>query len=119
VSVQDHRQLLVWTKSIELAIETYRLTRRFPRSELYALAGQMQRASTSVAANIAEGNGRAHGREYAHHLSIARGSLREVDTYGEIALGLGYLTHEELAPLRELLDHVGRMLTNLMRRIQR
>ena len=74
------------------------------------------RAAVSVPANIAERNGRTHRREYANHVSIARGSLREVETLAEIALGLQYISKEELTDFRELLDHVGRMLTRLLKR---
>jgi len=116
--VTDHRQLVVWQKGVHLALQTYRLSRRFPREETYGLTSQIRRAAVSVPANIAEGNGRTHRREYANHVSIARGSLREVETLAEIARGLGYITHEELAEFRELLDHVGRMLTRLLKRLE-
>ena len=96
-AVSDYRQLVVWQKSIELAVQTYRLSRRFPREEAYGLAAQIRRAAVSVSANIAEGNGRRHRREYVNHLSIARGSLREVETLAEIAWRLGYITAAELA----------------------
>jgi four helix bundle protein len=115
--VSDHRQLVVWQRSITLALEAYSISRRFPRQETYGLASQIRRAAVSIAANIADGNGRTHRREYAHHLSIARGSLREVETLLEIALGLGYTSEEELTTIRELLDHVGRMLTRLLKRL--
>lgn len=72
----------------------------------------------SIPSNIAEGNGRAHRREYANHVSIARGSLREVETLIEVARGLRYTSDEELAHLRELLDHVGRMLTSLLKQLR-
>lgn len=117
MSVTDHRQLIVWQKSIDLALQTYRLSKSFPREETYGLSSQIRRAAVSVPANIAEGNGRAHRREYANHVSMARGSLREVETLAEIARGLSYISDEELAAFRELLDHVGRMLTNLLKRL--
>jgi four helix bundle protein len=119
MSVSDHRQLVVWQKGIQLSLETYRISRRFPREETYGLTSQIRRAAVSVPANIAEGNGRIHRAEYAHFVSIARGSLREVDTLMEIALGLGYVNEKELANIRELLDHVGRMLTRLLKRLER
>jgi len=115
--VSDHCQLVVWQRSITLALEAYSISRRFPRQETYGLASQIRRAAVSIAANIADGNGRTHRREYAHHLSIARGSLREVETLLEIDLGLGYTSEEELTTIRELLDHVGRMLTRLLKRM--
>ena len=115
--VTDHRQLVVWQKGIDLALRTYRLSARFPREETYGLTSQIRRAAVSIPANIVEGNGRSHRREYANHVSIARGSLREVETLAEIACGLGYVQKEELAEFRELLDHVGRMLTRLVKRL--
>jgi four helix bundle protein len=118
MSVSDHRQLVVWQKGIELALETYRLSKAFPREETYGLSSQIRRAAVSVPANIAEGNGRTHRREYANHVSMARGSLREVETLAEIARGLSYISDEELAAFRELLDHVGRMLTSLLKRLE-
>jgi four helix bundle protein len=115
--VVDHRQLVVWQKGIHLALTTYRLSKRFPRDEMFGLRSQIRRAAVSIPANIAEGNGRAHRREYANHVSIARGSLREVETLAEIARALDYVEKEELAEFRELLDHVGRMLTRLLKRL--
>ena len=119
MSVSDHRQLLVWQKSVALSLETYRLSRRFPRDEVFGLTSQIRRAAVSIPSNVAEGNGRRYRTEYAQFVSIARGSLREVDTLIEIALGLGYINDEELAKVRELLDHVGRMLTRLLKRLER
>jgi four helix bundle protein len=116
--VSDHRELIVWQKGIQLALQTYRLSRRFPREEVYGLTSQIRRAAVSVPANVAEGNGRTHRREYANHVSMARGSLREVETLAEIAFGLQYISNEELAEFRELLDHVGRMLTRLLKRLE-
>lgn len=118
MSVSDHRQLVAWQKGIALSLETYRISRRFPREETYGLTSQIRRAAVSVPANLAEGNGRIHRAEYAHFVSVARGSLREVDTLIEIALGLGYLKEQELANTRELLDHLGRMLTRLLKRLE-
>lgn len=113
--VSDHRHLVVWQKGVQLALHTYRLSRRFPREETYGLTSQIRRAAVLVPANIAEGNGRTHRREYSNHVSMARGSLREVETLVEIAFGLRYISKEELAEFRELLDHLGRMLTRLLK----
>ena len=118
MTVSDHRQLIVWQKGVALALETYRISRSFPREEMYGLTSQIRRASVSIPSNIAEGNGRRHRAEYAHHVSIARGSLREVETLAEIAHGLEYIRNEELAMFRELLDHVGRMLTRLLKGLE-
>jgi four helix bundle protein len=118
MTVSDHRQLVVWQKGVALALETYRISRGFPREEIYGLTSQIRGAAVSVPSNVAEGNGRRHWAEYAHHVSIARGSLREVETLAEIAYGLEYIREEELAVFRELLDHVGRMLTRLLKGLE-
>jgi len=118
MTVSDHRQLIVWQKGVEPALQAYRISGRFPREEIYGITSQFRRAAVSVPSNIAEGNGRAHRLEYANHVSIARGSLREVETLAEIARGLEYISDEELANLRELLDYVGRMLTRLLTRLR-
>jgi four helix bundle protein len=117
--LSHHRDLAVWRQGVALALEAYRVSRRFPREETYALTSQLRRAATAIPSNVAEGNGRAHRREYANFVSMARGSLREVETLLEIACGLEYTNNEELAHMRELLDHVGRMLTNLLKQLRR
>ena len=76
----SYRELLVWQKAMDLVETTYRLAKQFPASERFGLTSQMQRAAVSVPANIAEGRGRKHLAEYVHHLSIANGSLKELET---------------------------------------
>ncbi|HET9530858.1 MAG TPA: four helix bundle protein [Blastocatellia bacterium] len=78
MSIRNYRDLVVWQKSMDLVVNCYRITEQFPKIEIYGLTSQLQRAAVSVAANIAEGNGRSHTREYLNHLSMAYGSLMEV-----------------------------------------
>ncbi len=110
--MKGHRDLTVWQKAVDLVISTYRLTRTFPKNEVYALANQMQRAAISVPSNIAEGQALKQTQAYGRHLAIASGSLAELQTQLEIAQRLGYLTsgHEKII---EQADEVGRMLTGL------
>jgi four helix bundle protein len=114
----DFRGLVVWKTALELVVESYSLSDRFPPRERYDLSSQMRRAAVSVPANIAEGNGRRHRGDYIHHLSIARGSLMELATHIEIALRLQYVRENELAVARELIDHTGRMLNRLITRLR-
>jgi four helix bundle protein len=109
--------LLVWQKSMDMAVEVYRLTGRFPRSEMYRLTSQVTRAAASVPANIAEGNARGSRRDYAHFLSIAKGSLNETETFLFLALRLGYLSEAETAPTLMLITEIGKMLTALRARL--
>jgi four helix bundle protein len=109
--------LLVWQKSMDMAVQVYRLTACFPKSELYRLTSQVTRAAVSVPANIAEGNGRGSRREYAHFLAIAKGSLNETETFLFLALRLGYLREHETAPTLFLITEIGKMLTALRARL--
>jgi four helix bundle protein len=113
----SHRELVVWQKSMDLVVQVYRLTERFPRSELYRLTSQVTRAAASVPANIAEGNGRASRRDYAHFLSIAKGSLNETETFLLLAMRLGYLRDHETAGTLGLITEIGKMLTVLRGRL--
>ncbi len=109
-----YRQLEVWQVAMDLAEKVYAAVISFPDYEKYALANQLRRASVSIPSNIAEGYGRTHRAEYLQHLSIARGSLMEVETQLTLAVRLGHLTRDEAIPVWDLAQSVGRMLTRLI-----
>ena len=117
--IQNHRDLLVWRKAMDLLVECHRLGRRLPHEERYGLRAQLTRAALSVPANIAEGNGRLRPREYIHFLSIARGSVSELDTHLEALARLGLADLNQLAPARRLTEECSRMLLALMRALER
>ena len=96
-----HKKLDVWKESVALATDIYKLTNCFPKYEMYGLVSQIRRAAVSVPSNIAEGAARNSDKEFAHFLSIAGGSLSELDTQVEIASNLGYATDEA----KEAIDH--------------
>jgi four helix bundle protein len=98
VKIGSHRDLLVWQKAMDLTVEVYRLSQRFPREEIYRLTSQVTRAAASVPANIAEGHARATSRDYANFVAIAKGSLMETETFVMLAVRLGYLSEEMAAP---------------------
>ncbi len=93
-----HSELEVWKRSIEFVTEIYRITTSFPKVELYGLTAQIRRAAVSVPSNIAEGATRGSDREFIHFLSIAMGSLSELETQLIIAKNLGYLDGGVLTP---------------------
>ena len=109
--IQSFRQLHVWQRAMELAVESYHVTRLLPGDERFGLITQIRRSASSVAANIAEGHGRTHRGDYAHHLSIARGSLTELETHLELARRLFYVSHDDLSRAAKLCDETSRMLT--------
>lgn len=77
--IQSYRDLRVWQEAVNLAESCYRLTKTFPKEELYGMTTQIRRASVSIAANIAEGYGRKTRGEYIQFLYIAQGSLKELN----------------------------------------
>src|SRR5262245_23259439 len=118
MTVRDYRDLRAWQTAVDLGIECYTLSRTFPQEERYGLTKQIRDAAVSIAANIAEGNGRLTTGEYLNHLSIARGSLREVDTHLEFALRLRYATPQAIAAVRTVLDADAGLLTRLIMRVR-
>jgi four helix bundle protein len=116
--VRDHRDLLAWQKAIELGLACYSISQGFPREERYGLTKQLRDSAVSVAANIAEGNGRLTTGEYLNHLSNARGSLREADTHLEFALRLSFAPEAEIIAVRSILDAVAALLTRLIMRVK-
>jgi four helix bundle protein len=115
--MQGHKELIVWQKAMHLVVAVYKLTKCFPKTEIYGLASQIQRAAVSVPSNIAEGHALKQTQAYTRHLAIANGSLAELETQLEIANRLGYLSLES----RQVIDQaseVGRMLWGLRRSLQ-
>jgi four helix bundle protein len=113
--VASYRDLLVWQKGMDLVVRTYEVSMRLPPSEIYGLASQIQRAAVSVPANIAEGHGRHHLGDYLHHLSVANGSLKELETHLLIAKRLAFLKGQDVESVIALSEEVGRMLRGLAR----
>jgi len=111
MSVQFYRQLVVWQKAMDLAEQCYQATRAFPKEEMFGLTSQIRRAAASVPANIAEGQGRHHTKEFLNHLSMARGSLLEVETLVLLSQRIGLLSQDTAETLLKISDEIGRMLS--------
>ena len=116
---RGYRELIVWQKAMDLVPGVYQLVRKLPREELYAMSSQIRRAVISIAANIAEGQARQHPAEFAQHLSIARGSLAELDTLLMATERLGYLQTEDLEAISPLMIEVRRLLQGLLQSIRK
>lgn len=115
---KSYKDLLVWQKSMSLVTVVYGSIKVFPKEEMFGLTGQLRRAIVSVPSNIAEGQGRDSVKEFIHHLSIAYGSLMEVETQLQIAANLGYLNQPEVDKLLLLAAEVGRLLNGLSRSLK-
>jgi four helix bundle protein len=100
---------------VELTLEVYRVTESFPRSEQFGLTSQLRRAAVSIASNIAEGHARSTRGEYRSFLSIARGSVIEVEVQLSLAEQIGYVQSPTLTTARRYCDAVSRMITTLKR----
>jgi|ERR1051326_626696 four helix bundle protein len=117
--LESYRDLQVRQKAMDLVVECYRAAENFPRTEAYGLVVQLQRAIVSVPANIAEGQGRNHTNELINHLSIAYGSLMEVETDLQIAARLNYINEDLLQGLLIRTNEIGRMPNGLMQSLRR
>ena len=109
----DFRDLRVWDEAMGLAEAVYEVTGGFPKDERYGLVSQMRRASVSVPSGIAEGNGRAGTKEYLHFLSMARGSLAELQTQLLLSHRLGFITEEASNAILQRLNSVSFLLQSL------
>jgi four helix bundle protein len=113
MAIQSYRELIAWQKAMDLVEAIYRATIKFPREEIYSLTVQVRRAAVSIPSNIAEGQGRNTTRDFLHFLSIARGSVKEVETQVLIAERLTYLTKQTAAHLLGQTSEVGRLISGL------
>jgi four helix bundle protein len=117
-AIKSYRDLDVWNQAMDLVEECCRLSDRFPRSEEFGLRAQIRRSAVSIPSNIAEGNGRSTTGDYLRHVSIAHGSLMELETQFLIAGRLRYLDAAAIDNVMARTDGIGRMLTSLARRLR-
>ena len=115
--IRSFRDLDVWKLGKQITLDVYRLTERFPKSEVDGLTAQMRRAAVSLPSNIAEGFNRYHNCEERQFLYATLGSCAELETQIEIGHELGYVDEQDCRQLLEALDHEARMLRNLIKRL--
>jgi four helix bundle protein len=119
MKVQHYRQLEVWQLAMDLAERCYQATKGFPKEELFGLTSQIRRSAVSIPANIAEGQGREHTKEFLNHLSMARGSLLELETHLMLSQRIGLLQQPELDSLLTMTDRLSRMLSGLRKALEK
>jgi four helix bundle protein len=117
--IQTYRELEVWQLGMDLAEECYRVTKGFPKEELFGMTSQIRRAAVSIPANIAEGQGREHTKEFLHHLSVARGSLMELETHLMLSQRVGLLDQAKTTPILTQTERISRMLSGLRKALEK
>ena len=117
-SIKSYRDLIVWQKSMDLVTEVYRITKTFPKEELYVLVPQMRRAAISIPSNIAEGYTRKSKKEYIQFVQTAFGSATELETQMLIAQKLDYLSKIDSNKLFADVQEVLRMLNGLLKSLK-
>lgn len=115
--IKTYRDLDIWNVGIEVVKGIYKLTDKFPKQEMYGLVSQMRRAAVSIPSNVAEGFRRYHNKEYKQFLYITLGSCAELETQITIAKELKYIEQEIEVATLEKLDHICRMISNLIKKL--
>jgi len=118
MELRSHRDLKVWQLGMRLVKEVYRLSQKWPNAERYGLCDQARRAAVSVPANIAEGHGRQTTKDFLRFVSIAMGSLAELETYLLLSVELGYCSAEDVGGPMRGCDGEGRMLRGLQKSLR-
>ena len=117
MEIKTYKDLFVWQKSMELCRGIYTIIKQLPKEETYALSDQIKRSAVSIPSNIAEGQARGTTKEYIHFLSIAMGSNAELNTQLILCEMIGYLSHEQLINIFELVDEIHKMLFSLRQQL--
>ena len=110
-----YRKLIAYQKAKEVVKRTYKLLKKFPKEEQYAMCDQLRRASISITSNIAEGMNRYSVKDKNHFLEMAYGSLMEVSSQFEIAEDLGYINNADRQNMDALIDEVARLISGLQK----
>jgi four helix bundle protein len=118
-TIKSYQDLLVWQKSMALAVSVYLFTQQFAAEERYGITSQLRRAAVSIPSNIAEGHARNTKGEYLQQLGVASGSLAEIETQVMLSHSLGYATEEGAQIMLRQTAEVGRLLGGLLRSLSR
>src|SRR6185437_1198083 len=116
--MRNYRDLQVWSKAHNLTLELYRVSRSFPREEIYGVTSQLRRAAVSIGANLAEGCGRRTSTELARFVRIAMGSASELDYRLLLSRDLGFMAANEFASASAVLIEVRKMLTSFLNSVE-
>ena len=116
--MKPHRNLIAWQKGMDLVVVIYEITRDFPKEETYGIVSQLRRAAISVPSNIAEGAADRTADQFRNFLSVAIGSLNEINTQLELSMRIGYLSTEKHDEVQRLVDECLALTYGLRRSIK-
>lgn len=116
--IRSYKDLLVWQRAIELAVNIYKLTNYFPKEERFGLTSQMRRAAVSIPSNIAEGRSRKTRKDFVQFLRIAHGSLAELESQIEIASQIDSTKHIDYTHVLTLIEEIGKMLNGMIKKLE-
>lgn len=117
--IRSYQDLEVWQQGMALAEDCYRLTKTFPKEEVYGMVSQIRRAAVSIPANVAEGYGREYRNQYIQFLRIAQGSLKELETHILLAMRVELITTQAAQPILAQCESTGKLLRALLRALQK
>ncbi|HTN21009.1 MAG TPA: four helix bundle protein [Pelobium sp.] len=116
--MQDYKELQVWKKSHQFTLEIYKITKSFPKEEIFALVSQLRRASSSIPTNIAEGCGRFTQKDFASFLQISLGSSQEAEYLIFLSKELNYINETEFVLLNKSIGEIKAMLISLIKKVR-
>lgn len=117
--MRDYKKIKAWQLADELAVEVYKVTKCFPKEEMFAMLSQIRRAAYSIPANIAEGAGRRTLKDYLHFLDVANGSLNETEYFLSLAKRLKYLSEEQFNLLEALIIETAKCIIGLIKCVEK
>ncbi len=117
--MQDYHNLLVWKRSLEFVKLVYKLTKLFPKDEVYGLTSQLRRSAVSVMANIVEGRGKNTDKDFVRFLYISKGSLNECQCYFELVKELEIINQEQFDYIENKRGEVGFLLYKLIKSLEK
>lgn len=117
MKTSDYKELQVWQKAMDLVVEIYKISKLLPKEEVYGISDQLRRSAVSIPSNIAEGQSRNSVKEFIQFLSIARGSLAELETQLLICIKVNMLSEDNIAEAQNITTEVGKMIKGLMNKL--
>ncbi len=117
-SIKSYKDLIIWQKSIDLAVEVYKLSAKFPKEEIYGMTSQIRRAVSSISLNIAEGYGRNTTKNYINSLYIAQGSLQEVESAIILSIRLNFIKEEDCEKVNSIMLEEFKMFNALINSLE-